>query len=1389
MRLVEEKCKEVGRPLTRADLAADQNGGFVCRRCMHMEQERKQQEAAYKQQLARQAEEERRKAAQRALRLEQERKRKEEKERARQLQIQQEQARLLQQQQLQQQWQRYHGGAATATAGTADGGGRDSQAQAQAAEAMRALQGQGQVQQGKGQYGKMPPSTIPKPPLFSSCGLTDDSARQPSSSSSSSAAPSAAEQTGQGQGQGQQQAPRSRYPGVYWEKRFGAWGAWMSFLGGHTRCLGYFYDEAQAAQSQQLAIVEYKSKGTINGPFPGQLGAQQPQQQQPQQAKPQQQQQQQQQEQGTAQARPSQPQNQQHHQLQQQQGSFYAHAASQPCPFSAGDNAPAPTPAPAPAPPLPTPVPTPSSQGRQPQPPRQEQQQQQQQQQQPPQPKDARRPASSASAASATSSSSGVSYPPRAAYAANYPTVGGYGYGAMYGAHPHAAAAAAAAAAMAQRAYAQQAAQVQRPQPSWLAAAAAATAATATAAGRAAAGAGAGAGGKDRGPAIRYRGVRENPRWDDIKASSGYGKRWEAAWTQPQTGEERSGGFFLTQAEAAWRHDEILSELKERPVNFGGDAKTKDAAMEKELETLRQEVLLAQEGGANATRSGDAGPPSSSSASALAPAPAPASASSSAASSRTPSPAAAPSSAHPTQQPPANGGGGGATTTTARAAATYASYYSSQWYQQYYHSQQYRDYYRQQQLLYQQRQQQQVQQQAQVQQAQAQVKKEGPGAATSHHHQQQPQQQQPQPQQFPQQQQQPQQQLQHVRPAFTATEPKPKKAKVAKAPRQPKQQAPPAPFPAQAPASATTAYASYAARLPPARRRPEQVPFILPDAFPGQKEDIARRERLERQERMRELLARTAAPVALEGPAGGEEVEEKKQPSGGTTKEKEGAEAPAAAATVEMEADPAAMLVCKEEAEAEAEAAPSSSGPATGTVVAKCLHGWDQSGFVPRGVRESLAVGAAWEDPRKCLLCRLPSEDAFLGRLLPFPDKDRGQWVHANCATWSSEVVEADGALYNVFAARSRSKNLKCGACGVGGATVGCNSAGCKANFHFLCALASGCAFFEDRRVFCAAHREEGTRTKKGAECRELPTLDLLATEHLQKVVPPPSTASASASSNSEAPLPEAAATLPPGPALKDGLALRIGALSVHCLGEMVESSPFFHTRRHLFPLGYRASRAFWSAVHPLARTLWACAIDEAPREGGDDGEEAEAGGGRSRAKGRAAAKAAKAADSGGEGEDEDDGDSRGGGAAEDGAFLKPWFRVVALDHPDHVYEGPNLQGVYAELLAAVKKCQGPALEALRTASASAGASGDPAAARPPRRAVIQRGVPAVGARVLSYGLSAYDFLGLANPVVKRYLEGLPGSAVAGLCGVDAQGQESAGAHYRFTYLLPDKVR
>ncbi|KAL4228619.1 Histone-lysine N-methyltransferase [Mactra antiquata] len=111
------------------------------------------------------------------------------------------------------------------------------------------------------------------------------------------------------------------------------------------------------------------------------------------------------------------------------------------------------------------------------------------------------------------------------------------------------------------------------------------------------------------------------------------------------------------------------------------------------------------------------------------------------------------------------------------------------------------------------------------------------------------------------------------------------------------------------------------------------------------------------------------------------------------------------------------------------------------------------------------------DDERKCMFCQTfgDQDGNDAGRLLYCGQDD---WCHINCALWSAEVYEdEDGGLENLPEAFSRGKQLRCDRCDKMGATVGCNTRGCKSNYHFMCARYNQCRFQEDKKVFCHIHR------------------------------------------------------------------------------------------------------------------------------------------------------------------------------------------------------------------------------------------------------------------------------------------------------------------------------
>lgn len=114
-------------------------------------------------------------------------------------------------------------------------------------------------------------------------------------------------------------------------------------------------------------------------------------------------------------------------------------------------------------------------------------------------------------------------------------------------------------------------------------------------------------------------------------------------------------------------------------------------------------------------------------------------------------------------------------------------------------------------------------------------------------------------------------------------------------------------------------------------------------------------------------------------------------------------------------------------------------------------------------------------DSRQCVLCKTigDSKSSAEGRLLSCA---LNEWIHINCAFWSSEVFEQiDGCLQNVSTAIRRSNLTECVVCRQKGATVNCSVQSCKQTFHYLCARNSDCFFMHNKTVYCSSHSDKLT--------------------------------------------------------------------------------------------------------------------------------------------------------------------------------------------------------------------------------------------------------------------------------------------------------------------------
>ncbi|KDO25203.1 hypothetical protein SPRG_20781 [Saprolegnia parasitica CBS 223.65] len=267
------------------------------------------------------------------------------------------------------------------------------------------------------------------------------------------------------------------------------------------------------------------------------------------------------------------------------------------------------------------------------------------------------------------------------------------------------------------------------------------------------------------------------------------------------------------------------------------------------------------------------------------------------------------------------------------------------------------------------------------------------------------------------------------------------------------------------------------------------------------------------------------------------------------------------------------------------------------------------------------ATLGAFSDPRVCGLCRESGDDpSFAGRLV-FADFD--QWVHVNCISWSSEVYEDSyGVLKMCQKARFRGRTYRCAVCALSGATVGCHGLRCQLNYHLHCATPH-LTFTTENQAFCADHwrvhvqkthskkrkRDDDVAARKklktattsyeATDGESVPACDVAAclNDLVDHVV---------ATATLETPTPgveplrflmcEQEATSGKSKKLSKtqlakGVCYRIGALTVHALGAIEVDNNSCHTVSTLYPIGYRSTRIFWSAVTVQTRCLYECEI------------------------------------------------------------------------------------------------------------------------------------------------------------------------------------------------------
>lgn len=207
-------------------------------------------------------------------------------------------------------------------------------------------------------------------------------------------------------------------------------------------------------------------------------------------------------------------------------------------------------------------------------------------------------------------------------------------------------------------------------------------------------------------------------------------------------------------------------------------------------------------------------------------------------------------------------------------------------------------------------------------------------------------------------------------------------------------------------------------------------------------------------------------------------------------------------------------------------------------------------------------------DKRKCCFCHEEGDGATDGpaRLLNI---DVDLWVHLNCALWSTEVYETQGgALMNVEVALRRGLRTLCAFCQKTGATNSCNRLRCPNVYHFACAIRARCMFFKDKTMLCTQHK------LKGPSEDELSAFAVLRRVYIERDE-----------------VKQIASILQRGDRIH---LFRVGGLIFHAVGQLLPSQMSnFHSPTAIFPVGYEATRIYWSTRLPNKRCRYRCRISE----------------------------------------------------------------------------------------------------------------------------------------------------------------------------------------------------
>ena len=220
---------------------------------------------------------------------------------------------------------------------------------------------------------------------------------------------------------------------------------------------------------------------------------------------------------------------------------------------------------------------------------------------------------------------------------------------------------------------------------------------------------------------------------------------------------------------------------------------------------------------------------------------------------------------------------------------------------------------------------------------------------------------------------------------------------------------------------------------------------------------------------------------------------------------------------------------------------------------------------------ETLKPPSNIHDKRICIFCHQIGDHEENGpsRMLTI---DVDKWAHLNCSLWSDEVYETmNGALINVDIAYKKCANLVCSLCNQRGASLKCFFPKCNVNYHLICAIKDKCVFNQDKTVYCLNHS-----SKIPVENR-LNNLAVNRSVWIQR----DEVAQIQSFMNRDFD--------------EDNYAIRIGSLILHNIGQLLPhqlSSGNFNNRDFIYPVGYKATRIYWSVNKLYKRCRYECSIN-----------------------------------------------------------------------------------------------------------------------------------------------------------------------------------------------------